>query len=190
MNTAAPTNTTSTELNVGDVLSRAWKLFTDKPAEHILAGLVVAIVGSLTLGILAGPLLVGYIRMIDRQSRGEAINVSQVFDGMNAFGSAFLASLIIGVCAFIGTLLLVLPGILVLLAWSLGLWFVALRGDSAMAALGASWRLFKTHLGPVLLMFLIFVVLNAAGSAVLFGTLFTFPFAVVVQTIAFRELTA
>jgi hypothetical protein len=176
------------EPNISDILARAWKLFTDKPAEHIITGLLVSVLGAMTLGILFGPLLVAYIRMIDRQRQGETININEVFSGFDAFVPSFLVTLVIGICAFFGMLMLVLPGILVLLIWSFALWYVALRGESTVGALSASWSLCKAHVGPVLVVFLTFMVLNAAGSAVLFGALFTFPFALIVHTIAFRDL--
>ncbi len=187
--TATPTQA-PTELNMGDVLARAWKLFTDKPGEHIVCGLLILALSSLTAGLCFGPLLVGYIRLIDRQERGEALEVNQLFDGFQLFAPALVTTLVIGVGAFIGALMLALPAIFVLLIWSFAMWFVALKQQSATAALGASWSLFRSHLSPVLLVFLVFVVLNFAGCAVLFGVLFTFPFSVIVQTVAFRDLAS
>ena len=39
------------DLDLGALFGRAWKLFSDKPAEHVVAGLIVMFLGGLTLGL-------------------------------------------------------------------------------------------------------------------------------------------
>ena len=176
-------------IDLSSLFKRAWALFAAKPVEHIVGGLLVAIISVLTIGILSGPMFVGYLRMIDHQRKGQPIALGEVFNGFDAFGSSFVASfcLVVGTC--IGLILCVAPGLVVLAAWNFSLWFVALRGKDGFAALGASWQLLRAHPADVLLVLLLSIVIQSAGSAVVLGVLFAFPFSILLSTEAFEDLT-
>lgn len=167
---------------------QSWSLFTSKPIEHIVASLIVIALGTVSLGILMGPLCVGQIRMIDRQRRGEDIRIEHVFSGFDTFAPAFLTTLIMLVGVSIGLLLLVVPGIALIVAWSFALWFVALGGASAVEALSASWALLKQNTASVLLVLLLSAVVNSLGASILFGTLLTAPLSFIFATLAFCQL--
>ncbi len=189
MSTAVPPSARS-EIDVGSVLKRAWKLFADKPGEHVVAGLIVAVLGTLTVGILMGPLVVGYVRMVDKQTRGDAIAIGDVFSGMDTFVPALVAVLISGIGIFLGLVLFVLPGLVLMVIWGYALWFIAFFAQGPIEALGSSWQLFKANLGSVVIVFVLLTILNGAGSLVAFGVLLTFPFGLILATVAFRDLTA
>jgi uncharacterized membrane protein len=167
---------------------QSWSLFAGKPLEHIVASLIVLALGTVSLGVLIGPLCVGQIRMIDKQRRGEDIRVEHVFSGFDSFAPAFLTTLIMLVGISIGLLLLVVPGIFLMVAWGFALWFVALGGASAVEALSASWALLKQNTASVLLVVLLSAVLNSLGASVLFGTLLTAPLSFIFATLAFFQL--
>ena len=69
-----------------------------------------------TVGILFGPLLVGYIRAVDKQQRGESFAVADVFAGMESFLPAAIAALTSGVLIALASMLFVLPGLALLVA--------------------------------------------------------------------------
>ncbi len=181
---------TAPNLDLNRLFARAWKLFSEKPFEHIVAGLVVVLLGGITIGILLGPLLVGYIRLIERQQRGEPIAVTQVFDGFDTFGSSLGALILAGIGIAIGCIFLVIPGLILAAGWGYAMWFVALRGAGPVDALGSSWRLFRANLAYVLVVEVIVGALNSLGSAVLLGALLAFPFGMILMNLSFNELTA
>lgn len=175
-------------IDVTSLAKRSWALFTSKPLEHILASLIVFVLGSVSLGLLMGPLGVGYIRMIVKQERGEDVRVQDVFSGFDRFGAALLTSLIFVVVMSIGMMLLVLPGLFVIAAWGFALWFVALRGDSSTEALASSWSLLKRHAGSVILVLLLMSVVNVVASSVVLAALLSTPLSAIFATLAFEEL--
>jgi len=179
-----------TELDLASLFKRSWELFARKPVEHILAALIIHVVAVLTLGILFAPLLVGYIRLIERQRRwNEVISVGQIFHFEGSGWPAFGASVLIALTAAVGMLFFVVPGLVILLGWGFALWFIALDRSSATASLGASWRLFRANLGSVVLVWIILVVLGSVGGgAALVGTLITFPLGTVFATLAFHDM--
>jgi hypothetical protein len=174
-------------VDIAGLVKQSWSLFAKKPLEHVLGSLIVAVLGTLTLGVLLGPLAVGQIRMIDKQRRGEDIRVEDVFSGFSSFAPAFVASLVFVVGVGIG-LLLVVPGVVLALAWAFALWFVALQRATATEALADSWALLKAQPSSVLLVLVVVLLLNLLGGAVLLGTLLTGPLSFIFATLAFHEL--
>jgi hypothetical protein len=171
------------------LLSASWTLFKQRPGTHILAFLIVVFGGALTLGLAAAPLLVGYLRMIDRMRRGESAEVGEVLEGLSSFTPAFVAGLITAVAIAIGSALIVLPGVVVAVVWSYGLWFVALEGQGAIDALASSWAIARRQASSLLLVLLAAVALNFLGGLVVLGVLVTGPLALIFMTHGFRELT-
>lgn len=181
--------TTKDMVDIGGLFKRSWTLFTAKPLEHIVAALIVMVLGSVTFGVLLGPLAVGHIRMVEKQTRGEQPRIEDVFSGFNSFGAAFLAGIIIAIGVTIGMLLLVVPGLFVAAAWSFALWFVALKDSSATDALGASWNLLKTQAGSVLVVLVLMGVANAVAGSIVFGVLLSAPLSLIFCTLAFQDMT-
>jgi hypothetical protein len=175
-------------VDIAGLVKRSWGLFAQKPLEHILASLIVAVLGTLSLGVLIGPLAVGQIRMIDKQRGGEDIRVQDVFSGFSSFAPAFVATLVFVVGVSIGLVLLVVPGVVLAVVWAFSLWFVALQRASATEALADSWELLKGNRTSVLLVLAVIMLLNVLGTAVLPATLLTAPLSFIFATLAFHEM--
>ena len=61
--------------NVGDCLSGAWGIFKNNAITHVVCTLLVMVVASISAGLLAGPMVVGYMRLIEREARGVAVQI-------------------------------------------------------------------------------------------------------------------
>jgi uncharacterized membrane protein len=177
-------------VDVASLFQRSWALFSQKPLEHLVASLIVVVLGAVSLGVLIGPLSVGQIRMVDKQQRGEAIIIQDVFSGFSSFGAALIVSLIFFVGVAIGSALLVLPGLFLIAAWGFSWFFVALHDASATDALAASWNLLKTQTSSVLVVLVLLGVVNAVASSVVLAVLLTAPLTAIFATLAFRDMTA
>jgi hypothetical protein len=177
-------------VDVASLFKRSWALFSQKPLEHLVASLIVVVLGTLSLGVLLGPLGVGQIRMVDKQQRGEVIVIEDVFSGFSSFAAALIVSLIFFVCVTIAMAVLVLPGLFVIAAWGFAWFFVALHGASATDALAGSWNLLKTQTTSVLVVLVLIGVANALASSVVLAVLLTAPLTAIFCTLAFRDMTA
>jgi uncharacterized membrane protein len=177
-------------VDIGDLFKRSWALFAAKPVEHIVAALIVMVLGTVTLGVLFGPLAVGHIRMVDKQTRGEDPRIEDVFSGFDSFAAALIAGVIFLVAVTIGSLLLVLPGLFVIAAWSFALWFIALKQTSGVEALGASWNLLKTQAGSVLVVLVLMAVVNAVAGSIVLATILSAPLSLIFATLAFQDMSA
>jgi len=76
--------------------------------------LLVGIIGNISAGILAGPMMVGYMRMIKTDDEGGKIEIGDVFKGFDDFIPALLAVLVGGIAVGIGFMLCIIPGLLVM----------------------------------------------------------------------------
>jgi uncharacterized membrane protein len=86
---------------------------------------LVPIVGAIAQLLLTGALVVGWCGFFLHLSRKEPISVGQLFDGFSRFGTSFLVMLLTGIFVFLWSLLLIIPGILAALSYSLAYWIVA-----------------------------------------------------------------
>ncbi|MEE8408697.1 MAG: hypothetical protein V3T05_03750 [Myxococcota bacterium] len=179
----------SVDVDIQDLAKRAWSLFLRRPVFHVLAFLIVATCGTLTLGLAFAPLFVGYVRIIDRCNRDEEVELGEIFEGLRNFGAAFLVGFLFAVTVAVASLLVVLPGIIVAFVWSYALWFVALERKSPPEALRASYTLARDNVGTLLLVMLPVVALNIAGSLLVLGVLVTAPLGTILMTLGFLDLT-
>ena len=178
------------EVFVRRVFTDSWDLFKRDPALYILAGLVVVVLGAVTLGLLAGPLMVGFVQLVRERRRGVPRAVGDLFGGLSGrWLSALLLTLVVAVGVVLGSMLLVLPGLVVAFVAMYAYQVLAYRGAGVGESLTGSYHLVRDQLGPSLVLFLLLAVLNTIGGAVIFGSLLTLPFTLVALTVAFEELT-
>jgi hypothetical protein len=176
-------------IDLTQTLSRSWATFARRPGTHLAAFVIVLGGGLLTLGLAGAPLLVGYLRMIERLRRDEPAEVGDVLEGLSSFAPAFVAGAVTTAAVVAGSVLIVLPGVVVAVVWSYGLWFVALEGQGGVQALASSWRLARRQASSLVLLLLAAAGLNLLGALVVVGVLVTGPLALIFLTHGFRELT-
>jgi uncharacterized membrane protein len=175
-------------VDLASLFKRSWALFAQKPLEHVIVSLIVLVIGSVTLGVLIGPLSIGQIRMIEKQQRGEEISIQDAFSGFDSFAAAFLVTVIVVVCMSIGLLLLVLPGLFVFAAWGFSYYFIARDHASTTEALASSWNLLKTRTASVLLVLTLIMIVNLLAGTVVFAALLTAPLSVLFCTLAAQDM--
>lgn len=185
---ALPPPSTAPKIDVQALLKQAWELFLAAPVQHVLAFLVLCVGGGITLGLAAGPLLVGYLRLVDKQTKGESFSVGNILDGLNDFAPALVAWIVLTGGVILGTMFIVLPGAIVLFVWSYCLWFVAIKNQSATEALRSSWNLVKTDPGSVLLILVVVVGMNFIGGLCVVGVLVTAPISLIFMTLGFNRI--
>lgn len=83
-------------ISLGDWLSGGWQVYKENWALMSVASLLAIVLGACTLGILAGPLLMGLFRMAFATMRGERPVMADLFNWHGKFLQAFLTALIFG----------------------------------------------------------------------------------------------
>lgn len=177
-------------LNLQHITRETWRLWRAEPIVHGVVTLIVLGVGTLTLGIAVGPLLVGYIRLIVRQAAGESVRVSDLASARQDLLWSIVTWLVIVCSTALASLVVVLPGVVLGVLWSYALWFVAIEHAPPWHALVGSWRLTLAHVGPTLVVALTAVALNMVGVLLVVGVLISLPLAVIAMTLSFGAVAA
>lgn len=164
-------------LDIEQTIKLGWATFIKYPMEAILGMVIVWVISGLTFGLLAGPMFVGYNRMILSAIRGDEIGLGDVFGGFDAFIPSLLVFLVVAILASIGFVFLVLPGLAVIIFSFWALFIVSDQDVNAFAALQRSFEYTKDNLGPALVFVLVVLLLGGVGSLVAFGSLITAPLA-------------
>lgn len=182
------TDAIQTENLVESSLRESWALFKDDLVLYLVATLLVFVISAVTLGICAGPMIVGFIQLVRKRMQGQEGTATDVFDGFSEFGASLIAMILIGIGVFIGSVLLVLPGLIFGFITAFTFHAIALDGLGATSAIGQSYTLIKENLAPSFALLLIVAVLNAIGGSIIFGSLLATPFSLIVMTIAYQRL--
>lgn len=176
-------------VSVGACLSGAWGLFKKNPLTHVVATLLVGVVSSVSSGLLTGPMVVGYMRMIAKEQRGEAAQIGDVFRGFDDFVPAFVAGLISLLVVSLGLMLCFIPGLLILALPSVALSLVAQGEKDGVAAFNQAWRIVTKNLGAAFWCALVLSVVGSLGLLLCgIGVLVTGPLSMIGSYFMARQL--
>ena len=175
--------------SVGDCLSGAWGTFKKNVLTHVVCTLLVMVVAGISAGLLAGPMMVGYMRMIERETRGEAVQIGDVFRGFDDFVPAFVAGLISSLVVSLGFMLCFIPGLLILALPTVALYRVARGERDGVAAFNQAWRIVTKNLGAAFWCAFVLSIVGGLGALLCWvGVLVTAPLAMIGSYYMARQL--
>jgi uncharacterized membrane protein len=105
---------------------------------------VVPYVGGIISFILSGPFILGLVTYFINLKRGNNSKIENIFSGFSNFGSALVLNLLMCIFIFLWTLLLIVPGIIASLRYSMAYYILSDNPDiGAMNALNKSKELMQ-----------------------------------------------
>ncbi len=156
-----------------EIMRSAKAILREKWDYSALTTLVMVLITGIFPFLLAGPLMLGFIIYLKRlRDDRENARLEVIFDGFNDFGRAFVATLLIGIFVFLWSLLLIIPGLVMSIAWSMTMFVIAEdRNISAMDAMrrsrdmmtGYKWKFFCLNLRFIGWVLLVIVTLGIAS---------------------------
>lgn len=165
-------------LDIGETLKLGWDTFAKNAVAMIVGFLLFALISGISLGICAGPMMIGFNKMCLRAGRGETVAIGDVFEGFQRFVPSLVLVLIMVVLLAIGFMLLIIPGLVLMFMFFFAPWIMAADDDiGAIDALKASVEMFKQDVGGTLVFVLVNVIISSIGGFVPFGSLLTGPVA-------------
>ena len=177
-------------------LESAWALTLAHLVPLIFMTLLTFAVSVLTIGILAPVTMAGYTHSILLMVRdGREPRLQDIFSQMSLLLPLLAFGLAVLVVVAIGTVMLVLPGILAVLAISFFcLYMLPLMTDRRLGLVDAVRESARLALDGAVLEHVVVVILflgiTAIGGSVFIGSLFTQPFATVFIMSVYLEKTA
>jgi hypothetical protein len=174
------------EKNVKDaveVFGREWIIF-------VISTLVVGALGCLTLGLLMGPLVAGLGAMFLKAKKGEKPVFNDLFQFNGKFIGMAVMGLLVGLGVMLGTILLILPGLLLATMWMYSLYAMAYDGKGISESMKASWEMVKkAGVWQQLVVLLAIGLFNSIGAAFFgIGTLVTLPLSIGFLAISYGQL--
>ena len=162
---------------IGACVSAGVEGFKKNMVLHIVCGLIIAVVGGFTGGILTGPLMVGYMRMIKSEDEGGKPEIGDIFKGFDDFVPALLSVLLSSIAVSIGMFLCIIPGLLILALIPCSAYLVAVGGEKdGVNAIKRAWEVVKANLVPSALCTLVLGLIGSVGSILCgVGILLTLP---------------
>lgn len=193
---------TESEVKFGEWIERGFDLYKQNIGTLILAGLIAVVLGSVTVGILAGPMLAGILLITlglfdNAQPKPE---FTTVFRGFDFFLNSLLFILVWGVALFILSFILgVIPCIgqivsvfAVLAAQALlifGLFLIVDQHMDFWPASRASFDMIKTNFWPFLGFSIVASIIGSIGAIAFgIGLAVTLPIQACILTVAYRDV--
>ncbi|MBI5834385.1 MAG: hypothetical protein HZB16_18975 [Armatimonadetes bacterium] len=172
-------------LDIGTTLGEGWQTFM-RNAGALILGAILMVVGIIfTLGLGSGAMAIGYNRMCLRAARGESVAPGDVFQGFSHFVPGLLLMIIAGVAVSVGTMLCVVPGLVIGFGIYWAAWIMADGETDVMECLRRSWAFNMANIGPALLFLIVNTIINSIGGCVAVGTLITTPVAMAMAAHAY-----
>jgi uncharacterized membrane protein len=212
--TEAPSPAPAGNLELGPLISKAWTFVTGNLVLILVSYLILAVIGGIPcVGfVLMGPLMIGFVRIIQRRLKGETPEIGDIFKGFQEFGRGFVTGLLMLLCClavaiplyvlaiilghipvlgFVLAPLVMIVGAFCALAVSVFsfVWpMVASSTVSPTEAVSKSFKFLLANAGPMLTLTLVATAIGMAGViACGIGMIFTVPLGIVMMVMAYEE---
>ncbi|HWU38283.1 MAG TPA: zinc-ribbon domain-containing protein [Candidatus Acidoferrum sp.] len=182
----APTGVHS---RTGHWIGAGWEMVKQDFGTFFLLALVVAILNSVVPFLLVGPLFVGFHIFCMKKMLNRRAEFADLFKGFNFFVPALVASLLIGIFSFAGTLLCIIPGLVVAAMYKFTYLFIVDKGMDFWPAMQASHAIVKQDYFGFTMFLLALIGVNILGGiCCIIGIFISIPVTVAAITVAYREI--
>ena len=175
--------------HTGRWLGAGWRLVTGDLVNYILITLVTIIIGGAVPMILQGALTAGMHIFTMKKLTGRQAEFADLFKGFNFFIPTLVATLVIGVFTFAGTLLCIIPGLVVAAMYKFTYLFIVDKRMDFWPAMQASHAIVKQDYFGFTMFLLAAVGVNLLGVlCCAVGLLVTIPMTFAAITVAYQEI--
>ena len=162
--------------DLGACISAGIAGLTKNFITHVVASLLVGIVSNISFGLLSGPMVVGYMKMVKKEDEGGTAEIGDVFKGFDDFVPALVSALVGGIIVTIGFFLCIIPGLLLMALIPCAAYLVATGEKDGINALKRAWPPIKANLVMAALSMLVLGIIGQIGIIACFiGILITLP---------------
>ncbi len=185
-------------MDLGKAIQKSIDLYLKNFGVLFLAGLLVAILSAVTIGIIAGPLIAGFIVLVMKLDRGEKAEVGEIFAHFDKFVPTLLIAIIclvipmiIGLIPIIGLLFGIIAGPIINLIFYAAIAFTVEKNIEPVEAIKKGYACFMTNPGMNWVYSFVISLLSGVGVvACIIGVILTIPIGTIGMTIAYQELSA
>ena len=167
---------TGVRSQTGRWLGIGWRMTQQDLGVFVVAGLLYLLLVTVVPVILQGPLHAGFMIMGFKKLLGRKVLLEDLFRGLKFFVPALVASLLILVFVFLGTLACIIPGIVVAAALSFTYAFIVDKRMDFWPAIQASHAIVRQDYFGFTMFLIACVLVNLVGVlCCIVGVLVTIP---------------
>jgi uncharacterized membrane protein len=177
------------EVRAGHWIGEGWALVTADLGNYVLLALVFAVLSAAVPVILQGPLIAGFHIFTMKKLMGCRAEFADLFLGFNFFVPTLVASIVIALFVFGGTLLCVIPGLVVAAMYKFTYLFIVDKRMDFWPAMQASHAVVKRDYVGFTLFLLLMALVNLLGAlCCIVGIFVTIPVTFAAITVAYKEI--
>lgn len=170
----------------GRWIAAGWNLVTADLGNFLLVSLLFWVLSGVPF--IQGALIAGFHVFIMKKLMGRRAELGDLFKGFNFFIAALVASILIGLFTFCGTLLLIIPGLVIAAMYKFTYLFIVDKRMDFWPAMQASHAVVRSdYLGFTLFLVLMFLVNVLGFLCLIVGLVVTLPVTIAAITIAYQE---
>lgn len=180
---------THVQVRIGDWISSGWEIVRADWFNFALCALLFLVISSVVPIILQGAMIVGLHIVCIRRMAGHRVDLNDFFRGFNYFVPSLVATILISIFIAIGTLLCIIPGLVVAAMYMFTYLFILDKKMDFWPAMQASHAIVKANYLQFTLLVVTLFLLHLAGVlACLVGLFITIPIQYAAITVAYKEI--
>jgi uncharacterized membrane protein len=185
---AAWTPPTGVMAKPGKWIGAGWDLVQQDLGTYLLISLLFFMLFS-GVPFIQGALIAGFHIHTMKKLLGRRTEFGDLFKGFNFFVPTLVASLLIGLFTFLGTLALLIPGLVVAAMYKFTYLFIVDKRMDFWPAMRASHAVVKNDYFGFTMFWLLVILVNVLGAlCCLVGLLVTIPVTLAAITVAYKEI--
>jgi zinc-ribbon domain len=171
----------------GRWVAAGWNLVTADLGNYLLVSLIFCLLNGVPL--IQGALIAGFHVFTMKKLMGRRAELGDLFKGFNFFVATLVASLLIGLFTFCGTLFLIIPGLVIAAMYKFTYLFIVDKRMDFWPAMQASHAVTRNdYFGFTAFLVLLFLVNVVGFLCLLVGLLVTIPVTFAAITVAYQEV--
>ena len=174
-------------VTAGHWIGEGWDLVKADLGTYMLMALMFFLLSSVPF--ISGALIAGFHIYTMKKLMRRNAEFADLFKGFNFFIHTLVASVLIGVFVFLGTLCLIIPGLVIAAMYKFTYLFIVDKGMEFWPAMKASHAVVRQdYFGFTMFLILAFLINVLGFCCLLVGLLVTVPVTFAAITVAYREI--
>jgi len=177
------------QVQAGRWIGEGWDLVKADLGNFVLLTLVFMVLTSAVPVILQGPLIAGFEIFTMKKLFGRRAEFADLFTGFNFFVPTLVASLVIALFVTFGTLLCIIPGLVLAAMYNFTYLFIVDKRMDFWPAMQASHEVVKRDYFGFTMFLVLMILIQLLGLlCCVVGLLATMPIMFTATTIAYKEI--
>jgi len=171
----------------GRWIGEGWRMVKADIGMYILLALITILLSSVPF--IQGPLTAGFFIVCMKRTLNRTADFADLFTGFNFFIPALVASLVIALFVFVGTVFCIIPGLVVAAMYKFTYLFIVDKRMDFWPAMQASHAVVRNDYFGFTMFLIVLALVNLLGLiCCIVGVLVTMPVTMAAITVAYKEI--